>query len=197
MKSLLVLLLVLSSTISSAAEFRFSAYSCHFQRMVKDNMWFPPMMGFGRYDNVLGWNQTTHITKSTSKTETSEIGICGSIHSTIPEYINLTVHFVSGSELEMNGEGCMYSGKNIAFESSHKEVTSLGDYHIARKTITTEHGDMEHIAVIGIRGTFEDFPREECMKAFEEVAGQPFNSVVTKNSLTRTNFKKLKGQVLK
>lgn len=190
MKSLLVLLLVISSTFANASEFRFSAYSCHFQRIVKDNIWFPPMVGYGNYSNVLGWNQTTHITKSTSKTETAEIGICGSIHSTIPEFVRLTLHYVSGKDLEMTGEGCMYSGKDVAFESVSKEVTSFDDYLMARKTLTTEYGDVEYVTVVGVRETHEDFPHEQCMKAFEEVTGTKFSTSL-KNALTKNVFNEL------
>lgn len=172
-----VLFYLVTTSICFAQAIEFYPWACRYY--LKQNTWYYNSASINSTPTKMDWNQTGGLDKSLLRELESgaEYGLCGYIVSQGYK-LSINLFFVEGQNLDFVGYACEYSGSNVKFTHTKKNVQGNNEYaHMFNKM----NFGGEVIDILLIKGMSSTVLKNEdieptCHKAMTEITGRSLKS---------------------
>lgn len=173
MKSIAAVVLILFGFTIRAEALEFSTYQCNFFR-VDGEGWTPFHHTAATYNSKLGWNQIQEISKILTTDQSGDIGYgrCGYVKSSTPDDLTLNIVIAEGNKLNMDHDGCIFSGDPVTYSAVQIPLSSNDQYlHVIRR-LSFGGNEFDDLHIVGVRHDSSQDAGALCLKAFKEITGE-------------------------
>lgn len=166
----LSILFIFFPTASFATEFY--PWDCTYDLL--EGGWHSRWASTNENRTKMDWNQTAAHSKAImTGAQSGEYGACSYVAS-IGYDLSLNVLFIKGENLQPVGNACEYSGKNVEFIHTRKEIKRSDEFTYARQKVSLDGVEFETLKIVGISPQpvkpGEMWPI--CDTALEKITGQ-------------------------